>query len=489
MSGVPAFPPLTVQLPSERKMANIGGTKGWAAAVGVAILLAFVAVPALSGVANASSAVNAASTDPSTQWAYGGQGWSNNTLQYGNVTITWDAAFGWTIVFTATPTTPGTWMIEEQRTVGITISATYTGPVVQATYNYHGQEVDVAFANLTNQSVVYVSGQPVPALGIDNASASINGAISEAVTKTVHGVTASASLDVKGAASVSTSFSPSLGLIPLNLTGVDEWNSSATASPAASWNVSYSWADHGFNGTSGSGSGYKDGSLSASGPVSLTGYKVHAVPVVFRDGKTRTAILLVYQGVFDSYDGFILVPHAFDLFGGAPQAYDSTALGSAGISAQTLYVSAGPGGLAVTAASTTFGSNDQSVNALATPMTQAAPAASASSPSASVLAQPMTVSAANAEANCLIGGCGGAASAGSTGALLVALVGIAVAVVVGTVGVIEWRSYARRQSHKGLVGGYGERWSNGVPPASATPPPSAGTSGGKNPADDPSRHP
>src|SRR5208282_150317 len=472
-------------------MAKIGGTKGWVAAAGVALLMGFVAVPALSGAAIAAPVTSAVSVNPSTQWAYGGQGWSNNTLQYGNVTITWDASFGWTAVFTVTPTTPGTWMLEEQRTVGIMIAATYSGPILHATYNYHGQEVDVAFANLTNQSTVYVNGQPVPALGIDNASVSLNGAISEAVTKTIDGHTASASLDVKGVAQVATSFSPSLGMIPLHLTGVNEWNSSAIASPSASWNVSYSWADQGFNGTTGSGSGSKAGSLSGTGPVNLTGYKVHIQPQIFHDGKDRTAIILVVQGVFDNYDGFIFVPHDFDLFGTATHDYDATSFGSAGISAETLFVSSGPGGPSVTAASSTFGSNDLSVSALATPSPQVGPpagSASPASPGETVLGQPMSVSAANAEANCLTNGCGGAAAAGIGGSLLVALVGVAAALVLGTVGVIEWRSYARRQSHKGLVGGYSESWPNGVPPAAAHSP-TMGPSDGKIPEDDIIRQP
>jgi len=470
-------------------MARIHGTKLWVTATGVVLLLAFVAIPALSGSASAAPVMSTASTNPATQWAYGGQGWSNNTLQFGNVTITWDAAFGWTVVFTVTPTTPGTWMLEEQRTVGITISVTYTGPILHATYSYHGQEVDTAFANLTNQSAVYVNGQPVPALGIDNASASVAASFSEAVSKTIHGLTAGASLDVAGVAHASTSFSPSLGLIPLDLMGVNEWNSSATASPSASWNVSYSWTDTGFNGTTGSGSGSKVGGLSATGPVSLTGYKLTVTPPVFRDSKSRTAILLVVQGPFDNYDGFIFVPHAFDLFGTAVHVYDSTALGSAGISAETLYVSSGPGGLSVTAASTTFGTSTQSVNALATPVSQVSPAASPSSPSGTVVGQPMSVAQANAEANCLTNGCGGAAAAGPFGAPLVALVAVAVAVVVGTVGVIEWRSYARRQSQKGLVGGYGESWPNGVPPAAALSPPTMGPTDGSNLPDDPARRP
>ena len=179
---------------------------------------------------------------------------------------------------------------------------------------------------------------------------------------------------------------------------------------------------------------------------------------------------------------------------GAPRMgarYDADAFGSAGISAETLYLSSGgTGGLGVTAAATTFGADDTSVNTLATPVSETAPAASTASPSGTVVGQPMSVAQANAEANCLQNGCGGAAaSPGLFGGMLVALVGVAVAVVVGTVGVIEWRSYARRKSRKELVGGYGESWPNGVPPAAAISPPAMGPSDGFNPPEGPQLRP
>jgi hypothetical protein len=75
-------------------MGKIGGTKSWVAAVGVALLLAFVVVPALSGAASATSVTSTTPAVTSTQWAYGGEGWSNNTLSIGNATVTWDAMFG-----------------------------------------------------------------------------------------------------------------------------------------------------------------------------------------------------------------------------------------------------------------------------------------------------------------------------------------------------------------------------------------------------------
>jgi hypothetical protein len=448
-------------------MAKIGGKGAWAATAGVALLLAFAFVPALSGAASAAP-VTSATTDPANQWAYGGEGWSNNTVIVGNATITWDGMFGWTVIFTVTQTAPGIWMIEEQRTVGVTITATFTNPAYHGTYNFHAQAVDVAFANVTNQSTVYVNGLPVPALGILNASLTENAALAESFSVTAGSHTASASLDVTGSASGTVSFSPSLGLIPLDLTGVDQWNSSAIATAAAHWNLAWSWNYQEFNGTTGSGSNSKSGSLSGSAPVNLTGFKV-VIAHPFDDHQARIGVLLVLQGPFDVYDGFILVPHDFDLFGGATHGYDSLALGSAAISTETLALSPGPGGLAVTAADQTFGSTATAVTAQANGLPGASPAAT-SSPGATVQGQPMSVAQAQSENQQLVGGGASAAANGMSAVLLAVVVALVVAAVVGTVGVIEWRSYAKRRSRGGLVGGYGERWPGGVPPAAANPP-------------------
>lgn len=462
-----------------------GRTVGWLAAIGVAVLVAFAVVPTLSGVASATPALTVAAASGSEQWAYGGEGWSNSTLVLGNATATWDAAFGWTVIFTATNTTPGTLMIEEQRTVGITVTATYTGPIVQASYSYHGQESDLAFANLTNQATVYSNGTALPALGIENESTHVQGAIAEQISVTASGHTRSASLTVNGIANVSIAFAPALGILPLNLTGVNAWNSSATVSGLADWNLGYAWTEHGYNGTVGQGSGSVNGSWSAAGPVNLQGFKVHVAPA-FADHTARTAIVLIVEGPFDTHDGFVLVPHDFDLFGNVGHSYDSMSFGSASIaSGETLFLSSGVRGPSVTAASSTFGANDQAVNAQAAPISGPSPAASAG-PSATVTGAPMSVVQAQAESNCLTNGCS-AAGAASSGLLLVALVGLVAVAVVSTVGVVEWRSYARRRSEKGLVGGYGESWTNGVPPAGAvlplTQPPTPPTEGPASPGE------
>jgi hypothetical protein len=465
-------------------MAKFGGKKAWIAA-GVALLVGLAIVPAFSGAASLTPASTAtasptnpcgttehgllaspAAASPDTQWSYGGQGWWNQTFKFDHTTITYNSSFGWTVVFTVTHNTAtGVWTLEEQRTMGITIHANVTTPKVTVLYCYHAQESDAAFANITNHSTVYVKDKAVPALGLLNASVVVNGLIYQTLSITNQTATRTASLSVTGNAQASVSFSPALGLIPLNLTGVCEWNSSATATSAASWNIAWAYTE--LNGTSGSGS--KTGSLSGTTPVSLTGFKF-GMRHPFSDHKSRIGVILVIQGPFNSYDGFILVPHDFDLFGPMTHGYDQFGFGSAGISTEQLYVSPGPGGLAITAADQTFISAD-TMSGFGAPVGGGFAPAAFSSPSATVYGQPMTVEQAQAVDQGLTGtsGSSGHAPVSHPAAvsidIAVVLVGVAVAAVVGTVGALGWVADSRRRSK----GGSGGIRTSGVPPAAEDP--------------------
>jgi hypothetical protein len=465
-------------------MSAIGGAKAWLVLSAVAALVAIALVPTVAGTASASPAP-AATADPSNQWAYGGVGYSNNTLVVGSATLTWNATFGWAVIFTKTSTGPNTTELEEQRTVGINVMATYSGPYGSAMYTYHGQEVDVAFANLTNASTVYINGgtTAVPALGLLNDTTFVSGKIAEAISLTHDGVTKTASLNVMATADIAATFTPALGLIPLNLTGVNEWNSTATITPVGTWNITWAWANNGFGNSTGSGSGGANGTAGVAGTVDLTGYNSYReFPVPsFPDHTVRTSIILVVEGPrgnFAVYDGFILQPWAFQLFGaGVGHGYDADAYGSAEISAQALYVSSSPSGPQVTAGATTFGATDAGVSALAA-TTQVGPSpAASSSPGTTVEGAPMSVAQAQGLSNQLTGGGSAAASGPLSLGLIVVVAGLGVVAVVGSIAVIEWRSYARRRARKGLVGGYAESWTNGVPPAASGPTPPSGTVG------------
>jgi hypothetical protein len=443
---------------------------------GITVLFAFALAPTLAGGASAASP-STVSPSATNQWAYGGQGNSTGTVTIDSTSLSWNATFGWTVIFTATNTSTTTVQLEEQRTVGIDLTATLTAPNLTMTYTFHGSESDLAFANLTDTATVYVAGSPVPAVGITNESLDVNAVVDQSVQVVAHGHSHSGFLNVSGTALGSVSFAPALGLVPLNLSGVGMWNSSATSSPAVSWHINYAWADLGWNGTTHSGSGLFAGNWSASGPVDLIGLQV-TVLHPFSDHRARTAIVLLVQGPVDAYDGYILIPHDFDLFGGASHPFDADGFGTATVGSgqgETLYTSPTARGQTVSAADSTFGASSGAGIVSGQPSAGPSPASS-SAPGGTVQGQPMTVAAAQAESVCLTSGCPAVHSAATSALLGIAVVVLAVIAIVGTVSVIEWRSYARRRARTGLVGGYGESWPNGVPPAAAqqpTPPSSA----------------
>ena len=456
-------------------MEKLGGTKSWVVTVGVALLLAFVVVPALSGAANATPAPSASPSVAHLPWAYCGNGTWSNTVTAGNETLTWDASFAWCTIFhQPSATGPGVWMLEVNRTLGMKVAATFSDPSRTFTYNFAAQELDAAFANVTNQSVVYVAGQPVPALGLLNASTFDQASLAESFSDTEYGATASSSLNVNGNANASVAFTPSLGLIPLNLTGVDHWNSTSTASASAAWQVDWAWSHTAFNGSTTSASRSYSGDLSGTFTVSVTGFKAPVFPHPFVDGKARIGVVVVIQGPFDLRDGFVLIPHDFDLFGGASHGFDADSMGSATVaSGETLYLSPGRGGPELTAAASTFGAADTAVNAGGTGM-MASAAGTGMDPAGTVVAQPVSVAQAQSESNQITGhGTSSTSSHPLVAGLVVGLV-VAAVVVVAVLGVLAWRSYARRRASERMVAGYPGYGPNGVPPAVMAPPPVQG---------------
>lgn len=452
-------------------MHKLGGTKSWVVTVGVTLLLAFLVVPALSGAASATSATNRTPSVAPLPWAYCGNGTWSHTETIGNASLAWNAVFAWCTIFhQPAVTAPGVWMLEVNRTLGMNISASLSTPTRTLEYHFAALEVDAAFANVTNGSTVYAAGQPVAALGLLNASAFDNSSLAQSFRDTEGGATASASLSVNGTANASVSFSPSLGLIPLNLTGVTLWNSTATATASAAWQVDWAWSHTPFNGTEASGSSSRSGNLSGTFTVNLAGHTVPRSPHPFVDGKARIGAVLGIQGPFDLRDGFVLVPHAFDLFGGAAQGYETNSMGSATVaSGETLYFSPGPHGPVLSAAASSFGADDSTLNGGGMDATGLSPSVAGMNPGGTVVAQPVSVAQAQAESAQILGqGTSGTVAHAIVGVFLVGLV--AAAVVVAILGVIAWRSRASRRASERWVSGYPGYGSNGVPPAVMAPP-------------------
>ena len=418
---------------------SANGPKTKLASIAAVALVALAIVPALAATASAApiAAAPAPPSGGSSAWAYGGQGWGSGGVTVGPASYSWNASFGGVVMFNATNTSNTTSMLHASRTVGVWINASYSGPNLSLAYHYHALEVDNAYANVTTAATVTLqNASVVPALGILNASASAKASLAASVTGTMGNQSADAYLNVTGTAQAALAFSPALGLIPLNLSGVSAWEASAMVSGSASWNLGWNWSDHGWNGTSASGSNSTGGNWSTATEVTLVGHLV-GVSTRFADHHPRLAVLLGFSGPFDLYDGFVLIPHGFDLFGAGGLAFGAHALGASAIASEYVFVDEGRvGPRSLTAANATLGGSVAIPTALSTSGGATSPAASPSAtPGATVWMQPESPSAAQAQANCLQFGCTSKPSVGLLGPIAIAVAGTA-----AVVGVVAWRS-------------------------------------------------
>jgi hypothetical protein len=438
--------------------------------VGGASLL-MVAALLTTFVGGASAAPVSPSASSTVAWAYGGTNSSSGSITVGTTSLSWSVTAGVAVIFNATPTVANTTELQVQRTVGLSVQLSLSTANGSASFTLKGVEVDNAYANVTNASQVDANGTMVPALGLINSSISAKASLNEALVGSNGSTSAFAYLNVSGAAQGAVQFAPALGLVPLNLTGITEWNSTAIATPSAAWNYSWDFAYRGWNGSSGHGGANGSGAWNSTGPVDLSGMVVSMPWAHFHDHALRTAIVLMVAGPADLYDGFLLVPHGFDLFGGQHHDFDAESVSTSAISGHEVFVTGGH--LQVTSFSASHVAFGASTPPIAlSPMGGAVPAVSSpasAGTTGSVLAQPESVSTAQSQSHCLQFGCSAAGPwyGGLAGA---ALVGALIAAVVGTVGVIEWRSYSRRKTAKNqLVGGYSEGMVHGVPPGAVQP--------------------
>ena len=460
-----------------------GRTAATWATVGVA-LLALLVAPALAAPASASPTALAGSN--TQQWAYGAQKWVNVTENFGNATYDAHAFFGWQVIFTATNTSATTVALEAQRTLMGSYYAELCSPncsnpsAVYGNLSVVGWERDAGFANLTTTASVYENGSAVPAVGLSNASAQISGNISEQLTArlatSMFNGSTSSSLFVNGAAHHDVSFSPSLGLVPQNVSSGDEWNSSAAFVASGGWSIVANWAHTSFAGTKSSGSFTPSGSVESNGTVQLNGADIGSVTL--RNGQTVPAIAIEWSGPFDDMDGVILVPHDFDMFGTGGHAWASEGLLTQAAATSNIDIGLDAAHhLRVVAAATAFSESDTSLSTQASSRSGPAPAA-ATTGATELQAQPESVAQAQSASGCYVSQCAPASAASGIGSLGVALlVGLVVAVVVGSVSVIEYRVWARRRA--------------GASSSSATRPavPPAGAYGGQAPPPPPVQEP
>jgi hypothetical protein len=462
-------------------MQGNGRTNGFWAVVAVVALMA-LGLPAIAATAQGAPAGSARVTSDSVsanaaasqQWAYGGAKWVNVSAQLGNASYSSHAFFGWQVILTATNTSAGTVALEAQRTMAASLFATYcapncTRPATAGNLSIQGSESDAGFANLSGLATVYVNGTAVPAIGLDNASSQGAANLNESYSLTFGGHTATGRLNVNGHAHAQVAFSPSLGLVPWNLSQGLQWNSSAAYTASGAWGANYSYAVTSLLGSTSSGSGAPSGNVSGNGTVALQGADLG--PITLSNGMTVPAIVLAISGPFDNIEGVILVPHGYEVFGSGHHDWDSHAPGAEAVATSRLDVAVDAlhHRLQVVASASTYAGSDASLSSSST-VTAAGPGAPAPPSTALVQAQPESVATAQHAASCLESSCSG--TSGAAGSILPLLVvGLVAVAIVGSVGVLEYRALARRRSQGLLASAYGQQ---GAVPQGLPPPPPEG---------------
>ncbi len=403
----------------------------------------------------------------------------NVSAQLGNATYQSHAFFGWQVIYTATNTSAGTVELEAQRTMAADLFAQYNGARASGNLSIQGHESETGFANLSATAQVYENGTPVSAVGIDNASARGASNLTESYSLTYLGKTASGHLDARGSSQSAVSFSPSFGLVPWNLTTGATWNSTAAYTASGTWSLAYQWSNSGLFGVNSSGSGNPNGSVTGTGTVTLIGTDLGTVTLA--NGRTVPVIAIQITGPFDDVDGFILVPHGFEIFGAGGHVFAGANIGSESVATDRLdlALNAPTHSVQVVASATSYQGEDESLASSAT-VTATASQAGPTPSQATVQGQPESVATAQYDASCLQGSCGGGSTGGVAGSILPLLVvGLVAVAAVGSVGVVEYRSWSRRKSGGRLVGGYSQQVpsSQGLPPPQGPTPPSPPSGG------------
>jgi hypothetical protein len=457
----------------------------WArtAAIGtmaVAFLLV-LALPALAPGASAATVGTQSNPSPQVQWAYGAETWANASVTYGNgSTFVIHSYYGWNVVWSATNTSNTTEMLEVERTAGVGVFAEFCAPncaqpVSQANLTLKAWEKSDGFVNLTRAATVNLNGSAVPAWGILNESGQVRGNLTETLswqTTRGNGTRSSASyLSVADSGSAQIAFATPLGVLPLNVSPGEMWTSTAAFTASGSWQAAYTFAHTTILGTTSVIRGSPNGSVQSSGDVTLVGHDLGTI--VLRNGETTDVVVLAIAGPFSMHEGLLLVPGPADLLaGGGGQAWSADSAGVATLATDRVDVRVVHGAyVRFDAAGGSYaGSAPAAAPAGAGP--GVTPAAS-TQPAGELQAQPESVPQAEQGSSCLVGQCsasGGSPAASGLGTVVV--IALLAGLVVGSIGVIEYRQWAKRgRRSRNLTGPYyGETMQPVAPGATLTAP-------------------
>ncbi len=368
-----------------------------------------------------------AATSSATPWAWGGVRVIGLSGTLDGFPYHGSALFGASVIVHQTNLSGHLYALTVTRTAGAFLNLTFCSPTcksptVTATLQHHAWEIASVTANVTTAGNVTVAGAGVPAVALLSSNGSVSAFVRETNTLTVRGtldVQRNLSGDVYG--NWSLGLTPALGLVPLNLTSGEAWNSSSAYDLAGLVNWTYGSVETGpLASPTGNVSSSGSQQLNATGTVAIAGLDAGATMRL--GGVTYPQINVTITGPFSLREGFLLLPVAADLFASSGQPWETDDGANATASATTVEVLNpvdGPHHLGFVSSGLvwrTFGKNPagdlgEGVLPLATP------AAGAGNATA-VQSAPESVTEATAQGGCLARGVGCPSLAGPASPLV-----------------------------------------------------------------------
>lgn len=454
-------------------MERNGGTRRATVGALAAAFLVLLAIPSLAPGAQAQPVAPGGVTTTGSQWAYGGWTWANSSLTFPNGTLQVTSFFGWHTIYTVVNATNSTSNLEVERTAAAKLDATFCSPdcahpTVSASLALHGWEQSFSFVNLTRSANVTLNGSAVAAWGIANESGRSRANLTEQVAFNQSGATArtlAAYLAVDAQGTHAIAFGTPLGVVPVGVRPGESWNSSAAYTASGRWNASGLDARTGYLGSTDVLRFAPSGSFNGSGELGLYGSDLGRITL--HNGVSTQVIALALEGPYAMHEGFLLIPSTLDIFSSGLHPWDRYGVAAALLHTDRIdLTSSGDGAPEVNAAASGYSGAASAV----TPTGPAplAPAAATAGPAGELQAQPESPATAAQASNCLVGNCpaSGPAAFGIVGGLGLAIViALLAGLVVGTVGVVEYRVWSGRQHRsRDLVGATPEPSRAALPP-------------------------
>ena len=300
------------------------------------------------------------------EWAFGGHaavsyscqdsGCFNDSSFVGSFSLSYYV--GWAVLYTRTNVSATQTMIEGlaaiNASVHVAFSETLNGTTESLGASLSGLETAAGFTNLTDGTVALTSASnsttwTSPALAVMNAASSEGFNLSGAYSLQNGSRSLAADFDLGGHEASAVTFTPSLGMVPLDPQPGDTWTAAAPFAASGSWTSGYSFSYSGAYGGAASVSNWTSRAVTRSGVLGVNGTDLGALTLY--DNYTSPPTLITAQeillefgsGAFTATDGWIFVPS--ELYSGATSGLFGTGVSSpsSGPTNETAYYDLGSG--------------------------------------------------------------------------------------------------------------------------------------------------